>query len=728
MPTILIVEDNEMNRDMLSRRLARRGFDVHLAEDGSQGLAMARDRRPSLILLDLSLPGLDGWEVARRLKADPDTRATPVIALTAHAMAEDRARALQAGCDDYDTKPIELDRLLVKINRLLADHSEVRRVVDFKQPEAEADALPPDTAETDVSDTADRGTILVVDDNPENRDMLSRRLERRGFTVASAADGPTALALATEHHFDLVLLDVMMPGMNGLEVLRGIREVRSLTDLPVIMVTARDQSQDVVEALGLGANDYITKPVDFAIALARIQTQLAARRADPLTGLPNRLLFLDRLRRLIDRHRERGSSFAVFFLDIDRFKIVNDSLGHLAGDQLILGIARRLEISLRSSDTIARLRPTSTLARLGGDEFAIALDRMREGEDAVKVAERISMAMSDPFTVDGRELYVTTSVGIVMSDSRYEKPEELLRDADTAMYAAKAQGRGRYQMFDVAMHDAAQERLRLESDLARAIEREEFVVQYQPIVSLPSGRTDGFEALVRWSHPDLGMLAPGRFMAIAEETGLVVPLGRWVLRQACQQLRAWDVGIGGIDHLSVSVNLTAREFADPFLVDDVAAVLEETGLAPRRLKLEILETALLDASTETVATLGRLRKLGIDLVLDDFGTGYSTLSYLQKFPLNTLKVDRTFVQRIGSHEDSGELVKAIVSVAATLSMDVTAEGIETQEQLAGVSALSCQRGQGFYFSKPLDGADIEAWLRRTQAGQADCVIAAERSE
>jgi diguanylate cyclase (GGDEF)-like protein len=712
MPSILIVEDNEMNRDMLSRRLARRGFDVLVAEDGEQGIAIARERRPSVILLDLSLPVVDGWEAARRLKSDPMTRTTPIVALTAHAMADDRARALASGCDDYDTKPVEIDRLVRKVNQLLAasDPAAADRIAAPAPVASETASRSPGDASGDGREATDRGALLVVDDNPENRDMLSRRLERRGFQVTTAPDGPTALELVGDHHFDLVLLDVMMPGMNGLEVLRRIREARSLTDLPVIMVTARDQSQDVVEALGLGANDYITKPVDFPIALARVRTQLAARRADPLTGLPNRLLFLDRLRRMIERQRERASAFAVFFLDVDRFKVVNDSLGHGAGDALLLGIARRLEASLRSSDTIARLQPPTTLARLGGDEFAIALDRLRDPADAERVAERVALAMHEPFLVDGRALHVTASIGIVLSDNRYGQPEEMLRDADTAMYAAKAQGRGRHQIFDVAMHDAAQERLRLETDLALGIEREEFVVFYQPILSMATGAVEGFEALVRWRHPELGLLAPGRFMTVAEETGLIVPLGRLVLREACRQMCEWSRAIPGAGDLSISVNLTAREFADPFLVDDVESILSDTGLSPRRLKLEILETALLDASAETVATLARIRALGVDLVLDDFGTGYSTLSYLQKFPLNTIKIDRAFVQRIGSEEDSGELVRAIVSVASTLSMDVTAEGIETAEQLAGVRALACQRGQGYFFSKPIEAFEVEAWL------------------
>jgi diguanylate cyclase (GGDEF)-like protein len=701
MSSILIVEDNEMNRDMLSRRLTRRGFEVRLAEDGYQALTAARAQPPSIILLDLSLPGLSGWEVAERLKSDAATKSIPLIALTAHALAPDRDRALVAGCDDYDTKPVDLDRLLSKIERLLAvpvPASSARGTAD------RAAALGA------REDKTDRGVVLLVDDTLENRDMLSRRLERRGFTVLAVTDGQAALDTLAEHPVDLVLLDVMMPGMNGLDVLQRIRESRSRADLPVVMVTARDQSQDVVDALALGANDYIAKPLDFEVALARIRTQLATRREDPLTGLPNRVLFNERIARLLVRHRERGSAFAIFFLDLDRFKYVNDSLGHAIGDQLLVAVARRLEHVLRSGDTVARLQPPSTIARLGGDEFAVALDRVQDARDAARIAERLALALADPFIIDGREILATASIGIVASHDRYESADAMLRDADAAMYAAKGEGRGQYRIFDETMRGELDNRLRLEADLARAIEREEFVLFYQPIVSLATGRVDGFEALVRWRHPELGLLAPARFIGVAEETGLVLPLGRWVLRNACRQLRSWDRLDAQDARLSMSVNLTAREFVDPFLVDDVAAVLDETGLDPSRLKLEILETALLESSQEILDTLRRLRALGVRLVLDDFGTGYSALSYLQDFPLHTLKVDRAFVQRIGSRQDSSELVRAIVAMAAAQDMDVTAEGIETAEQLARVSELHCLRGQGFYFSRPMVAADVEAWL------------------
>jgi predicted signal transduction protein with EAL and GGDEF domain len=359
---------------------------------------------------------------------------------------------------------------------------------------------------------------------------------------------------------------------------------------------------------------------------------------------------------------------------------------------------------------VARLQPPSTLARLGGDEFALALDRVQGASDARRIAERLALAMCDPFVIGGREILTSASIGIVVSDGRAIHPADLVRDADAAMYAAKAQGRGQIRVFDEAMRATADERLRLETDLARALEREEFVVFYQPIVSLATRRIDGLEALVRWRHPKLGLLAPSRFIGIAEETGLVVPLGRWVMREACRQMREWDERLPGADRLAVSVNITAREFSDPFFVDDVAAMLDEMGLEPSRLKIEILETTLLESSEEVVDALRRLRELGVSLVLDDFGTGYSALSYLQNFPLHTIKVDRAFVQRMGTDQDSHELVRALVSMASTLAMDVTAEGIETADQLDRLTALDCRRGQGFFFSRPLDAAAVERWL------------------
>jgi diguanylate cyclase (GGDEF)-like protein len=569
-------------------------------------------------------------------------------------------------------------------------------------------------------------TLLLVDDDANNRDALSRRLQRRGYTVLTAESGPDALEMVGAHRVDAVLLDVMMPGMSGIETLRRLRQSRSVSELPVIMVTAKDGSEDVVEALDLGANDYVTKPIDFPVALARIRTQMMARRADPLTGLPNRVLFMDRLRRLIARNHTSGDhavalqglgvqaserqGFAVFFLDVDRFKIINDSLGHLAGDELLIALATRLEGALRSTDTVSRFTGPHTLARLGGDEFTVLLDGVDGAADARMVADRLLEAVSQPFTVQGREVFTSVSIGIVLSDARYTQADEMVRDADTAMYEAKALGKARCEVFDTSMLAAMERRLQLESDLRAAFERRQLVVYYQPIVALDAGHLCGFEALLRWNHPERGVVGPDEFVPTAEETGLIVPIGRWVLQEACRQMRAWDAEFPDTASLTINVNLSPRQCMEPGLVSDVAKVLSDTGLAPERLKLEITEGVVLEHSEAVVETLNELRALGVQLGLDDFGTGYSALTYLQHFPFQTLKIDRSFVDGM-KDGGNGEIIRAIVSLAAGLAMSVTAEGVETAEQVARLRELACESGQGYYFFKPLDRDSAHAVLQ-----------------
>ena len=682
--------------------------------------------------------------------------------------------------------------------------------------------------------------ILIVDDNEMNRDMLARRLERKGYAIQVAEGAQSLLERIQQEPVDIVLLDVEMPGISGLDALQTLRGCYSPIQLPIIMVTAKDQSEDIVKALDLGANDYLTKPIDFPVALARIRTQaalknaeealreseeryaLAARGAndglwdwnllnndvyfsprwksmlgyqeneignspqewlgrihvadrervkdeigahqrgltphfesenrvqhkdgsfrwmlsrglaihgpsdmvsrmagsqtditggkvaDVLTGLPNRLLFIDRLVRLIEHtKRHKDYLFAVLFLDLDGFKMINDSLGHVIGDQLLVGVANRLEKCLRVSDTVTRIEDLYTLARLGGDEFTILLDQVKDSSDATLVAERIMKAIAAPFTLDGKKLFTSVSIGIALSNIGYDKPEDLLRDADTAMYRAKTHGKGRYEVFDLDMRASVIARLQLETDLRTAMERQEFQNFYQPIVSLDSGRITGFEALLRWQHPTRGLLQPREFIPVAEEIGMIREIGWWNLQKACRQISAWNACRDGGLPLTMSVNISVKQFVQPNLAAEIAKLLRETELPPDTLKLEITESTVMADPSAAVEMLLQIKSLGVQLSIDDFGTGYSSLSYLHRLPLDTLKIDRSFTKSIGLEGDSMEIVRTILPMANSLRLNVIAEGVETAEQLAILRKLRCEYAQGYYFSKPVSADEAEALL------------------
>ncbi len=423
---------------------------------------------------------------------------------------------------------------------------------------------------------------------------------------------------------------------------------------------------------------------------------------DSLTELPNRLLFADHLELAIARTRRQDDyAFAVLFLDIDRFKNINDSLGHTYGDALLVEIARRLGSCVRQSDTVARF---------GGDEFAILLDGITNPADAVRVAEKIQRELRAPFSLHQHEAVTSASIGIALSCTGYVNPEDALRDADTAMYRAKESGKARYEIFDHTMHTRAVALLRLEGDLRRAIERQEFRVYYQPIIELKTGDLAGFEALVRWEHPDRGMVSPDDFIPVAEETGLIIPLGMLVLEEACRQLYEWQQLSPKNRMLTMSVNLSGKQMAQRDLVEKVEEVLLRTGLAPRSLKLEITESVVMENAETATVILSKLREQGIGLSIDDFGTGYSSLSYLHRFPVNTLKIDRSFIGRMAEGDENMEIVRTVITLAQNLGMDVIAEGIETAEQLAQLKALKCEYGQGYFFSQPLKAVEAGAFL------------------
>jgi PAS domain S-box-containing protein len=445
---------------------------------------------------------------------------------------------------------------------------------------------------------------------------------------------------------------------------------------------------------------------------------------DALTDLPNRALFLDRVRHvLVLSHRHISYKFAVLFIDLDQFKVFNDSLGHAAGDTLLVQIGRRLSASVRGVDTISRsvlaqdASPVATeasLARVGGDEFTVLLEGIKDCGDAIRVAERIEERLRIPFVVEGQEVVTTASIGIAFCGTSYTNSEDLVRDAEIAMYRAKREGKARSQVFDTAMHTIAVKRLRLETDLRRALERREFRVHYQPIVSLQSGKIVGFEALSRWQRPE-GLLSPAHFIQIAEETGIILPMNRLLLREACLQLRAWHSEFPCDPPLTISVNVTPKEFAQPDLADQMKTILVETGVHPSSINVEITETIAMADPQRSSLVLAELKALGVHISIDDFGTGYSSLSRLQGFPVDTLKIDRAFISKIDTDSETSEIVRIIVMLAHNLGLKVVAEGAETAEQVRVLRQLKCELVQGYFFAPPGDHAAAQALLSKNRA-------------
>lgn len=677
--------------------------------------------------------------------------------------------------------------------------------------------------------------LLVVDDEEANRDMLARRLERAGFSVETVESGSKALGCIRDCLYDAILLDSMMPGMSGIEVLKLLRAVHTPEQLPVIMVTAVTDSHKIAEAIDFGANDYVTKPIDFPVALARIRSQVARKRAesalrvseeryalaarsandglwdwdllfgrvyysprwksmlgfsdaeigdnpeewlgrvygqdrpaleqklrahlenqvpvfeheyrvrhrdgscrwmlgralavrdddgnavrlagsqsdttakkttDVLTGLGNRTLLLDRLESALERYASKGEGSALLFIDLDRFKLVNDSLGHIAGDQLLKEAADRIVLSIDETGH------NSVAVRVGGDEFAVLLPGLGAEERAIQAADAVIRALRPMYHLDGKTVFCSASIGVALIRPGQSSPEEVIRDADTAMYAAKAAGKGRAMLFDAAMRDRVSARLEIESELRLAVENRQFTVFYQPRVYLEDGRICGFEALVRWAHPVRGIIPPDRFIPIAEETGLINELGNWVLRESCRQMKEWQDRYPVARGFDISVNVSARQCREANLVEQVREALRTTGLEARALQLEITETLLLADMTQARKLLLELKAIGVGLKIDDFGTGYSCLRYLSELPFDSLKIDRSFTFSLSEGDrDSEELVRTIVRMAQNLRLEAIAEGVENTQQIEHLRAAGCEFGQGFFYSRPVNAASAEELIR-----------------
>ncbi|MEA2497632.1 MAG: hypothetical protein QOH26_37 [Actinomycetota bacterium] len=554
--------------------------------------------------------------------------------------------------------------------------------------------------------------ILLVDDRPENLLALEAVLEPLGQNLIKASSGEAALKQLLNSDFAVILLDVQMPGMDGFETAELIKAREKTRHIPIIFLTAISKDpHHALRGYSVGAVDYIFKPFDPEVLRSKVgvfidlynlkfKAELMAHRAlhDTLTGLPNRALFRDRLEMALKRIRRRASKVAVLFLDLDGFKLVNDGLGHEAGDQLLTQVAKRLTKVLRPSDSVARF---------AGDEFTILSEGILNDQDVVDIADRISKALAEPYVLGRDEVSISASIGIAIADGPEDSPDALLRDADAAMYRAKEGGRARSETFDGAINERAAQRLELDNSLHRAWERREFVLQYQPTVRLDTEEIVGVEALIRWCHPERGMLPPAEFIASTELNGLIVPVGAWALEEACRQARLWQDTSPEMAGLMVSVNLSAHQLAQADLVETVSAILSKTGADPARLCLEITESVVMEDAETIISSLRDLKALGISLAIDDFGTGYSSLSYLKRFPMDSLKIDRSFIDGLGTDPQDSSIAEAIVSLSHVLGLTATAEGVESADQVASLRALGCDLAQGFYFAAPLDPDDVE---------------------
>jgi diguanylate cyclase (GGDEF)-like protein/PAS domain S-box-containing protein len=738
-PTVLMVDDTPANLGVLAQMLEEQGFEVTVAQDGEEALLRARLVRPDLILLDVMMPGIDGFETCRRLKQIDALRDVPVIFMTALSDHNEKVLGFRVGGVDYVTKPFQIDEVLARINthlslrsmqqqleaqnRLLQKEVQLREQIDaylqcaYDELEERVADRTLELAQTnsilkeEVSERA-RAEELARQNESRMRRLMQANIigiyfwETTGL-ISEANDAFLRLLGYTQEDLraGLVRLDtIRLPDYDEADV-HAQQELRSNGSCTPYEKEYRRKDGSHVPILVGGAFIDNEQQNGVAFVLDLTERKSAEERIrymadhDALTGLPNRALLQDRLKQAVAQAARNTAKVAVMFIDLDYFKHINDSLGHQVGDCLLRMVATRLQHCVREGDSVARL---------GGDEFVLTLPMVNDAADAARVAQKTLDALEAPFHVDEHELHVSGSIGISLYPTDGNDVETLMRTADTAMYFAKEKGRGNYQFFTQALNRAAQQRHAMTTALRHAMLHQELALYYQPQVDLETGAIFSGEALLRWRRPGKATISCNEFISIAEETGLILPIGDWVLREACGQLRKWhDLGYS---NLVVAVNLSPRQFFQPNFQNTIKEIIDEAGVPPDCIDLEITEGILMQRSEDNVATLKRLSNMGIKLSVDDFGTGYSSLAYLQRFPVDALKIDRSFVSGIGEDSNDTALVTAIISMAHSLHLKVLAEGVETSEQVAFLQAHGCLSAQGFYYSEAVAAEEFTALL------------------
>lgn len=676
---ILLADDDVTIRFLMQAALEQAGFEVVLASNGEEAIQLFNTSTPDMVMLDVEMPQMNGYQVCTYLRKQIGNE-LPIIMVTGMDDVQSIDHAFEVGATDFIAKPINWNLINY---RLLYLRRAYLNLLDLKNANARSKAIfsaIPDTMFildneghiVDTQSSSDKKAFLDF----QTGDNLNRRMPEN-ITRAHLEAAGRARKYGTVEHFEYQLNDE-----NNHE---KFYESRVLTiDSDEILCLVRD----------------ITERKDSENRIFRLAY------FDSLTGLPNRQSFIDRLKREIKRAKYVGSKLAILFLDLDGFKSINDTMGHNTGDVILQWAADRLQSSTRSSDFVSRSNTAGSeieLARLGGDEFTVVIPNLIRAEDALTLAHRIRETMRHPFRLDSRDVVLTTSIGIALYPDDGEDVEALLKHADTAMYHAKTEGRDNCQFYSITLTQEAEKRLNLENDLRDALKNNEFQVLYQPQFDIEESCFKSAEALLRWHHPKQGLISPLDFIPLAEENGLIIPIGEWVLRTACSDAAHW---IKNGDDLRIAVNLSPLQFKNPDLIKSVLTILTETGLPPEKLTLEVTEGALMEYSENTLATLRALRNNKIHIALDDFGTGYSSMNYLKRLPINSIKVDQSFVSGLLDDKDSLAIVRSIVTLSKNLGFQITAEGIETLDQAEILKFLGCETLQGFYFSKPLNKNDI----------------------
>ncbi|HUJ78859.1 MAG TPA: EAL domain-containing protein [Nitrospiria bacterium] len=751
---LLIVEDSALQAQLLKRFLLREGFGVLIARDGAEGLSMVQDRRPALVISDIIMPRLNGFELCRAIKEDAGLTNIPVILLTSLSESDDVIHGLMARADSFVTKPYHEGFLLQRISHLLDD----RRLREQQATGPANTIMFNGTLYTIDSDVRQVVNLLISTYEhaiQQNRDLTKARDDLREFNAKlegivkertfklkeSEAKSRSIVESASEGVIVIDERGAIETFNRGAQRIFGYSPEEIIgRKIKLLIPSSRQEDPDgtLGGLLDMGGEEMIgiDREVEgrrkdgsvFPLELSVNEVQFGGRRLftgvlrditdrklteerlkylahyDAVTGLPNRVLFMDRLNQTLARFPWHSRGAAVAFLDLDRFKPINDSLGHEAGDALLKEVGTRLANCLRTGDTVGRM---------GGDEFTILLADLARPDDVMGICRNIIASLSAPFVIGGRELFVSASIGVSVFPSDGRDSDTLLKNADAAMYRAKEQGRNNCQLYSPEMNAKASAHLEMQFSLRQALERKQLLLHYQPVVDLQAERIVGMEALIRWQHPDKGLIRPADFIPMAEETGLITPIGEWVLREACRQLKVWQANGLPIDR--VSVNLSARQFQQPTLVKMLKGIITESGVAPHTLELELTES-IMQHQDKAIRILEELHALGIQIAIDDFGTGYSSMNYLKQLPIQRLKIDRSFVNEITRDSVDAAIVTAVITLAHSLRLKVVAEGVETQPQFELLRSLQCDEMQGYLFSKPLSTSDATARLAASRVG------------